>query len=190
MKLTKEQEIIKKLFKEFVTPWNSRSISSLIGISHVGSFKILKKLEKRGIVSSRKIGKANIYSLALDNPLARKEVEITLLIEAQNHKRWLEEFKDLENISSFVILFGSIIRNESSAKDIDLLVVAEKTNFNKIKDLIKEKDKISHKKIHLILQSPEEFNKDLESKNKVSLEIIKTSVVLFGQDKLVRSIKI
>jgi len=189
MKLTKEKEIIQRIFKDFQTLYNSRSISKLVGISHAGSFKILKKLEKRGIVISRKIGNASIYSLALANPLARKEIELSLLTDAQNHKRWLEEFKDLEDISDFVVLFGSVIRNESSARDIDILVVAEKNNFNKIKEVIKERNKISNKKIHLILQEPEEFHKDLNNKNKAILEIIKTGIVLSGQDNFVRSIK-
>ncbi|MBS3088408.1 nucleotidyltransferase domain-containing protein [Candidatus Pacearchaeota archaeon] len=189
MKPSKEQEIIRRIFKDFQTSYNSRSISKLVGLSHVGAFKILKKIEKKGIASSKKIGNAVIYSLNLANPLARKEIELSLLIDAQNHKRWLEEFKDLENISDFVVLFGSVIRSESSAKDIDVLVVAERSNFSKIKEIIKKRNEVSNKKIHLILQEPEEFKKDLDSRNKAILEIIKTGIVLFGQDNFVRKIK-
>ena len=56
-KLTKEQDIIKLLFKDFLADYNSRSISKLIGTSHPGAFKILKRLEKRDIVKFKRIGK-------------------------------------------------------------------------------------------------------------------------------------
>lgn len=184
MKTTKEQEIIKTLFKDFQTSYNSRSISKIVGISHPGAFKILKNLEKIEIVKSKKIGKASVYSLNLDNPIACKELEKILTIEAQNNKRWIEEFKTLEDKSEFVILFGSILTNEKTAKDVDILVVAEKTNFNKIKKIVYGRDKLSNKKMHLIIQQPKEFKKDLINENKVTLEIIKNGIVLFGQDKL------
>ena len=184
MKLSNEQKIIKILFKDFLILYNSRSISKLIGITHAGAFKILIKLEERGIVKHIKIGKAKIYSLNIDNPVADKEIEMALTIEAQNYEKWLEEFKELKNKANFVILFGSIIKNEESARDIDILVIAEKDKFVEIKRVISERNKISNKKIHLILQNPEEFKKDVNNKNKVMIEIIKTGIVLFGQDKI------
>lgn len=188
MELNSEQEIVKTLFKDFLNPYNSRSISKIIGISHPGAFKILKKLEKREIVRAKRIGKAVIYSLNMDNPIAIKEVEMVLVIEAQNHKKWIEEFKKLEDGVDFVILFGSILVNEKFARDIDILVVAEKSRYNKIKKAINERRQFSNKKIHLIFQNPEEFRKDVNKKNKIILEIIKNGVVLFGQDKMRKSV--
>ena len=184
MELSNEQKIIKILFKDFLSMYNSRSISKVIGITHAGAFKILIKLEKRGIVKHVKIGKTKIYSLNTNNPVSNKEIEMVLTIEAQNFKRWLEEFKELKNKADFVILFGSIIKNEESARDIDVLVVAERNKFIEIKRVINERNKISNKKIHLILQNPEEFKKDIKDKNKVMVDIIKSGIALFGQDKL------
>ncbi len=182
--MNKEQEIIKVLFKDLQNRYNSRSISKIVGMSHVGAFKILKKLEKKEIVKPERMGKAIFYSLNLKNPVARKEVERVLTIEAQDYKRWLEEFKELEDKVEFAILFGSIIKNERVARDIDISIVARQDKFNDIKSVIKERNKFSYKKIHLILQKPEEFKMDIYNKNKVMLEIIKTGVVLFGQDKI------
>lgn len=183
-KLTKEQEIIKLLFKDFLTHYNSRSISKVIGISHVGAFKILKNLEKRNIVNSLKIGNALIYSLNKGNPVTCKQIELALTIEAQNFSRWTEEFKEIGIKAIFVILFGSILKDEETAKDIDLLVVAEKNNFKEIKKLVDGRNKLLNKKIHLIFQIPEDFKKDLKYKNKVILEIINKGVVLFGQEEV------
>lgn len=186
-KLKKEQEILIILFKDFLSFYNSRNISKLIGISHAGAFKILKKLESKSIVFGKRIGKAIIYSLNFNNPVAKKELEMALAIEAQNNKRWLEEFKEIENKAEFAILFGSIIKNEDKSRDIDLLVVAKKESFEEIKRIIEARNKFLNKKIHLILQSVEEFTHDLNNKNKALVEIIKTGIILFKQENIIKA---
>lgn len=184
MELTKEQIIIKTLFKDFTTAYNSRNISKIVCMSHAGAFKIFKKIEKKEIVKPKRIGNAVIYSLNFENPLTKKIIETILLIESQNYKRWVEEFNELEEKTQFVVLFGSILKNEKNARDIDLLIVADKDKFNEIKRIIEEKTKISNKKIHIILQTMEDFSNDISNRNKVSIEIIKNGIVLFGQDKI------
>ena len=182
--LTKEQAIIKTLFKDFLAIYNSRSISKVVDMTHAGAFKILKRLEKRGIVISRPIGKAITYTLNFNNPVTRKEVEMVLVLEAQQHTRWLSEFKKLENNVQCVVLFGSILVDEKKAKDVDLLVVTDKENIEEVQAIIKERNEVAYKKIHLLLQLPQDFKNDIVSKNKVIVEIIKTGVVLFGQENI------
>ena len=183
-KLTKEQEIIKLLFKDLLIPYNSRSISKIIGISHAGAFKILKKLEKRNIVKPLRIGKAVIYSLNKENPVTWREIELALTLEAQNYKKWIEEFKSIRDKVKFVILFGSIVQDEKSARDIDLLAVADKSKFNELRKLIGERERFSTKKVHLLLQTPPDFKYDLGTKNKTMIEIIKRGIILFGQEEV------
>lgn len=185
-KLSKEQEIIKQIFKNPLEHYNSRSLSKEIGISHVGAFKILRRLEKRRIVKSERIGRAVIYSINNENPVAWKEIELTLAIEASNSLRWVEEFRSIQKIASFAVLFGSILKDEKNARDIDLLVVADKERFKDIKKEIEERNKILSKKVHLILQTPEEFDKDIKSRNNVIMEIIKKGIVLFGQEEITK----
>lgn len=189
-KLTKEQEIIKLLFKDFSASYNSRNISKIIGISHAGAFKILKKLEKREIVKSKRIGKALIYSLNMKNPIACKGIEMALVIEAQNFRRWIEEFRELEDKIKFLILFGSIIRNEKAARDIDLLIVTYKEKFKDIEKIIEETQKYTNRKIHPLIQTLENFTKDVGKKNKVMLEILKTGIVLFGQEEFRKTLEL
>ena len=183
-KLSKEQEIVKILFKDFLTLYNSRNISKLIGISHAGAFKILKKLERKDMVLPKRIGNSVIYSLNARNPIVCKEVELSLIIEAENFKKWREEFREIENKANFVILFGSVLRNEKEARDVDLLIVAGKKNFKSIEKIIEARKKISNKKIHALIQIPEDFKKDVIQKNKAIIEILKTGIVLFGQDEI------
>ncbi len=183
VKLTKEQEIIKLMFKDFLTEYNSRNISPKVGLTHSGAFRVLKKLEEKEIVKPRQVGKAVIYSLNPENPLTVKEIETALIIESLKHRMWIEEFKKLEGKVKFIVLFGSILRNEKEAKDIDLHVVADKKQYHKIKEIIKERNKILPKPIHLIFQTPADFKADIKRKYKVTIEIIKTGVILFGQDE-------
>ncbi len=182
VKLTKEQEIIKLMFKDFLTEYNSRSISPKIGLTHSGAFRALKKLKEKEIVKSRQIGKAIIYSLNLENPLTLREIEIALTIESLKYRMWIEEFKKLEGKAKSVVLFGSILKNEKEARDIDLHVVADKKEYYEIKKIIEERNKILPKPIHLIFQTPNDFKSDIKRKHKVTIEIIKTGIVLFGHD--------
>lgn len=186
MKLNNEHKAVLVLFKDFLTLYNSRNLSKVIGISHAGMFKLLKKLEIRGILKSKRIGKAVIYSLNMNNSVAKREIEMALTLEAQNYAKWIEEFSALKDILEFVVLFGSIIKDEKSARDIDILIVADKREFNKINQNIKDKNRVLNKKIHLILQSKEDFRKDINNKNKVMVDIIKNGIILFGQEKLTK----
>lgn len=183
VKLTKEQEIIKLMFKDFLIEYNSRNISPKVGLTHSGAFRALKKLEEKEIVKPRRVGKAVIYSLNLENPLTLKEIETALTIESLKHRMWIEEFKKLEGKAKFVVLFGSILRNEKEARDIDLHVVADKKQYHEIKKIIEERNKILPKPIHLVFQTPADFKTDIKRKYKVTIEIIKTGIVLFGQDE-------
>ena len=183
IKLTKEQEILMELFRNPFSQESIRGMAKKINLSPAGALKVFRKLQKRGLVISQKIGSSLIYSLNKDNILTNKEVEMILTIGSQNYPRWIEEFRKLEEESIFVIIFGSIIKNEKEAKDIDLLVCAEAKNFDNIKRIIKEKDNILSKKVHLIFQTKEDFKKDFIQKNKVTIEIIKTGIILFGQEK-------
>lgn len=183
LRLTKEQEIVKLMFKDFLSEYNSRNISPKVGLTHSGAFRVLKKLREKEIVTSRHIGKAVVYSLNLENPLTLKEIETALTIEALKHRMWIEEFKKMEGKAKSVVLFGSILRNEKEAKDIDIHVVADKKEYGEIKKIIEERNKILPKPIHLIFQTPNDFKSDIKRKYKVTIEIIKTGIVLFGQDE-------
>ena len=187
--MANEDKAILKILKNPYETYNSRSLSKIIGISHAGMFKLLKKLEKEGVLISKIIGKARIYSINFENSLAIKRAEFALMLEAHQKTKWIEEFKALKFETKSTVLFGSITRNEKEAKDIDLLVIADKNKFKGIRQIISDKNKITIKRIHLILQNEEDFKNDLKNKNKAIIEIIKTGIVLFGQEEFVKILK-
>lgn len=190
MKTDKKYEILRLLFKDFLNNYNSRSISKLIGISHAGAFKILKKLEKQEIVKSKRIGRAVIYSINFENPVACKEVELALVLDSQNYKRWIEEFKGLSKEGRIIAMFGSAVKDYSKAGDIDILIILNNNKeVDEINKFINEREKILPKKIHIIRMTSEDLVKNIRKKDKVIIDIIKNAIILYGYNKYVEILK-
>ena len=84
-----EKGIILKIFKEFTEDYNSSNISLTLGKTRVGTFKSLKRLEKKGLVKSKKLGRAIFYNEDLEDEYVKKNIEILLMEEAKNWQRWV-----------------------------------------------------------------------------------------------------
>jgi len=185
----KESEIVLKLFKDFSKNYNANSISKEINISSRGALKILKHLEKKHLVTSKKLGKAVFYKLSLDDLYVRKIVELLLIEESRNKaQRWIEEFKELFDYAEAVIIFGSIIKDSKHAHDIDVLIVYEIKNHEKISNFISAKNKVLFKKIHDIPQTLEDLKENLK-KNPAIIDAIRSGYILKGHDKITEVLK-
>lgn len=176
----KEKEIVRTLAKDFTTFYNARSLSKHVGMSHRGALKGLKNLEKIGILKSRTIGKAIIYKIVY-NEYTKKLLPLFLFEEAQNRAlRWMQEFKDFKEADS-LILFGSVLRSKDY-NDIDMMLLIKAKNLKILRGKIEAKNKILLKPIHSIWQTINDLKKNIQKNDKVVLEIIKTGIVLNGQE--------
>ena len=184
-----EKKIVLRLFKDFTMDYNSSSIAKVLDKTRVGAFKALNSLEKDTIVKGRKLGKAKFYKINLEDEYARKNVETLLMEEAKNYIRWKDELIQLFELTDIIILFGSIIRNEEKANDVDLLLVFNKKNNNKINDFIKEKNRLLIKKLHPIKQTRDDLRKNILKRDKVIIDAIKNGIVLHGHEKIIGMIK-
>ena len=184
-----EKKILLILFKDFSNYLNANSISKKVGISRIGSMKILKKLEKEELLLKKQIGKSIVYRLNLQKDYTKHLIVFLLSDEANNFKRWLNEFKELFAEERIVMLYGSTIRDYSKARDIDIMIIREKGDSEEIHRIIKERQKILPKKIHLIDLTPKEFLKNIEQKQSAIIDIIKNAIILYGQNKYVELIK-
>jgi len=186
----KEIEILLILAKDFSTDYNANNITKKIRITPAGAFKAMKNLEKKGLITGKKMGKAVFYKLNLNDYYTFRTIE-TLLINESKEKasRWLKEFKDLFNHVEILIIFGSIIGYPKKANDIDLLVVFRKEKNNLVNKIIDERRAISIKAIHLIKQTPADLNRNLKNNDKVILSAIKNGYILCGYDKLLGVVK-
>jgi predicted nucleotidyltransferase len=182
------------LIKEPLVDHSATSISGALGITRQGLWKTLNKLSKNKLISLNSIAdtKKSTLNIKLNfkNPITEKVVSLLLTKESLNYERWKADFVDLENLSSFVILFGSILHNPKEANDIDILaIVTSKNSFKPVDEAILKIQKIQIKKIHLIDLTKEEFKKELKNLNKAYLDALKKGVVLFGQDNYIKFIE-
>ena len=184
-----EKKIVLRLFKDFTVDYNSSSIAKVLNKTRVGTFKALNSLEKDTIVKGRILGKARFYRINLEDEYARKNVETLLMEEAKNYTRWKDELNELFGLTYIVILFGSIIRNEEKANDIDLLLVFDIKNNSKINQFIKEKNQLLIKKLHPIKQTKGDLIKNIIKRDKVVIDAIRSGIVLHGHEKIIGMIK-
>ncbi len=189
-------KILKILLKEFSVKHTITNIAKEIGMTRVGTWKTLKKLEKEKLVVLTGIGtgKTSTYSISLnwENPLLEKTLSLILTEEAIKNQRWLDNFKELENKVDFLIIYGSILYSKE-ANDIDILGVTNKNKFIGIESTISKIQKTQIKKIHALNFTEAEFKQELKNPNKIFIDAIKKGIILFRQEKFIkfiRSIKI
>lgn len=186
-----EMKLVLSILKSPESEYNSRNLARLIEISPMGALKIAKKLEKGNILKSKQIGKANIYSINLDNEYSQHYTTFLLKKEAEQAnpyvKRWIKELKKIKHAEA-IVLFGSVLEKENKARDIDSLILVNKKDFNKVKKEVEEINVINEKKVHPIYQTREDLNKHITEGNKVILNAIK-GIVVFGEDTLVPLLK-
>ena len=128
--------ILKVLLKDISIKHTITSMSKEVGLTRVGAWKVLKKLEEEKLIilSSVGTGKTSAYNINLNwnNPILEKMLVLALTEEALKNQRWMGNFSELENKVYFLIIYGSIIRSPKEASDIDILGVIRKNNFIKI----------------------------------------------------------
>jgi len=188
--LTKnERKALIILFKELSSYHNANSLSKNLGISRVGTMKMLKKLHKEELLIDKKIGKSIVYKLNLNYDYAIDLISFLLSDEANNFKRWKDEFKGLFKKERVVMFYGSAIRDYAKARDIDIMIIRGKKESGEVYKVIAERQKFIPKKIHVIDLTPEEFVKNLRQKKKAIMDIVKNAVILYGQNRYVGLIK-
>ena len=186
-------KILKILLKDFAVKPTITSLAKEIGMSRVGIWKVLKKIEaeKLIVLSPAGTGKTSIYTISLnwDNPLTEKTIALALTEEALNNQRWVSNFAELEDRVDFLIIYGSIVSFPKEANDIDILGVTNKNKFLAIEESIKKAQKTQIKKIHSINFTQIEFKQELEKPNKVFVDAIKKGIILFGQEKFIKFVR-
>ena len=96
----------------------------------------------------------------------------------------------LENLNKadIIIIFGSVLKIGEEAKDIDVLFMVKKKNFNFLKLEIEKLNKINEKKIHPIYQTFWDLKSNLIKNDRIILNAIK-GVVVKGENKFIDLIK-
>ncbi len=151
--------------------------------------KMLKKLLNENLLISKKIGKSTIYKLRLEDDYVRKLLAFLLADEANNFKRWKEEFRKLFKGDRIIMIYGSAIRNYAKASDIDIMLVIKKSEYKDVKKVIEKRQKILPKKIHSIELTSADLLQNIKEGKKPIIDIVQTAIILYGQDEYVDLLK-
>lgn len=187
-----EMLFVLRIFKSPEQEYNANSIAKQLGISAMGALKIGKRLEKEGILNSRKVGKASIYQINFDSKYARFYVTFALQREAQQAppyvRRWIEEVRKL-NTAKVAILFGSVLHKQKEARDIDVLLImdTDKKQFAKLQKQVETINSMNPKKIHPVYQTETDLRKHIKEKQGVVLNALK-GIVVFGEAVLMEAL--
>ena len=185
----KERKALLILFKDFTNYYNANSISKILGMSRIGAMKMLKKFLNENLLISKQIGNSIIYKINLDDDYARKLIAFLLADEANNFKRWKEEFKELFKKDRIVMLYGSAIIDYSKANDVDIMLIIKKSDYKEVRRVIEARQKILPKKIHSIELTSVDLLDNIRKGKKPIINIIKTAIILYEQDKYVEILK-
>ncbi|MEA3329803.1 MAG: hypothetical protein U9Q06_03600 [Nanoarchaeota archaeon] len=168
---------------------NINQISRELKVSVGGVFKILKDLEKKDIVSVKKIGNARYPYINLNNPEAVKLSELILLEEKRNLKGYSKVYaQEIGNFKDrkLIILFGSVLENKGF-NDVDVLFVTNKGK--EVSKFCLKISKVKTKPIVPLILKKNNLIKELNNKKKPIIEIFRTGVVLKGESIFLEVIK-
>lgn len=179
--------IVSSIFKSPEKEFNANSISKELGITPMGALKILKRLEKESILAAKAAGRATFYRINSSSDYARDYVRFILKREAEHSspyvRRWVSEARKLKN-ADIAIIFGSVLKKEGRANDVDVLLATSQERFGKLKEEIMELNKINEKEMHAVYQSLKDLEDNILRRDKVALNALK-GIVAFGEEKLI-----
>jgi hypothetical protein len=168
---------------------NINQISKILKISVGSAFKILKNLEKEGLMLSKTLGNAKFYQINLNNEETIKICELLLMEERRNlksySKLYAQELRNFKN-SELILLFGSILNN-SDFNDVDVLFLSDKPK--EISNFCLEVAKLRTKPIVPLILKKQDLIKEINNKNEAVLNILKTGIILKGESVFLEIIK-
>ncbi|NOZ64626.1 MAG: winged helix-turn-helix transcriptional regulator [Caldiserica bacterium] len=189
-------KILEFLLRNITQSYNINQIAKELKISVGGAHKILKSLEQDNILTSIKLGNAIFYRLNLDSKETQKICEL-ILLESKNRvlknnpaaKIYAEDLKEVESFSEAMILFGSILVKGKEARDVDVLFIVKSSQIKKVEDFCLRISSLRPKKVVPLLMSKNDFRNNLKKRDTVVVDILKTGVILSGEETIVKILK-
>ena len=182
---TNEQKIISYLFFHYQEQCSINGLAKRNNITPKGTHKILLKLQQDDLVSKKTIANATIYHLNFQNEKTQDIIQYVLKSTPSPNsyvKILKQDLEPLYKVTKVVILFGSTLHKGLQAQDIDLLLILNKNKLALIQSTIKEIEKIIPKKIHPILQTTSDIQKNLQQQDPVILSALQKNFILKGHN--------
>src|SRR3989338_7873974 len=109
---------LKVIFTDFLASYNSYNIREKLGISGVGSLKLLRSLKEKNLLISEKMGNAIFYRPNLRNEYVPKLLELIFFEHgglSSFVKGWIYDLRSFAPDTRAIFLFGSILAKGKSA---------------------------------------------------------------------------
>ncbi|MCH8003648.1 MAG: hypothetical protein IH934_03365 [Nanoarchaeota archaeon] len=187
------KKALKIIFTDFLTNYNSYNIKDKIGISDVGSLKLLRNLKEKNILVSEKMGNAIFYKANLKNKYVLKLLELIFLDHSNSSifvKGWIHDLRSFSQTTKAIFLFGSILRKGKNARDVDVcFILKSPKDYSKLQNKVNEMNKKSRLKIHPLYLTEKDFEEKLREKDKPLIDMVKNCVVVHGENLFVEVVK-
>ncbi|MBI5332225.1 MAG: winged helix-turn-helix transcriptional regulator [Candidatus Aenigmarchaeota archaeon] len=170
-----EKKILRFLLANFNKDYSINELAKSCGLSPNGAYEILKKFEKTGVVLPKNIANLKSYKIDFKN------------IEANKLRH--NDLKPLERITKLCVIFGSYITKKENPNDIDILFVLQKKDYKKYTQLLDRVRMTMPYKLHDIVQTKEDLDKNIRKGDKIVIETISRGIVLWGHDFFIKVIK-
>lgn len=184
-----EKNVLRMLLTSFVD-LSINQIARLAKLSPNGAYKILKKFENEGVLKSKQISNIKSYSLNFNDEKTGNILQLALIPSIEGRVKFrFDDLKELKQITLVCIMFGSYIDLKKEPNDIDLLFIIDTKHYKIYKENSMRIFKTIPIKVQDVLQTEEDFKKNILKKDKVIIDILKTGKIFWGQDKIFNIIK-
>ena len=187
----KEKLVLRALSAGINSDYSINQIAEQCDLSPNGAYKLLKKLEKEGILKVKLIANIKSYKLNFDDEKTERILALALMPYGLDErvKNRAQDLKALKDVTAACILFGSYITSKQKPNDLDVLFMLEKKNFNPYKKTLAKVQDIMPVKIHDVIQTRDDLTQNLKKNDPIVTQAMLKGRVLWGFDALVEGIK-
>ena len=187
------KKALKLIFTDFLTSYNSYNLKDKIGLSSAGSLKLLRSLNQKNLLLGKKMGNAIFYRPNFQNEYLIKLLELIFL----DHSNWSDFVKgwicDLRTFiphTGAILLFGSIMMKVKEAGDVYVCFILKSAkDYQKLQAMVSEMNKKNRLKIHPLYLTEKGFEQKLREKDKPLVEMVKSCMIIHGQELFVEVLK-
>lgn len=184
---------LKVIFSDFLTSYNAYSIREKLGISQVGSLKLLRSLKEKNILTGQKLGNATFYQPNLKNGYVLKLLELIYSDYSGLSsfvKGWVYDLQQFTQDTKAVFLFGSVLTKEKGAGDVDVcFILKDAVDYSKLQLKVEALNRKNRQRIHPLYLTEGAFREKLKEKDAPLVDMVRTCVVVHGQELFVGVLK-
>ncbi|MBI2144239.1 hypothetical protein HYU17_03765 [Candidatus Woesearchaeota archaeon] len=172
--------------------YSINDVAKACSITPNGAYKILRKLEKEGVLKAKHVANIKAYKPDFDNEKTMRVYELAFMPDElipSRIKLRADDFKQLKAVTKACILFGSYITTKQKPDDIDALFVVGKNSFEGYKKTLAKVQDITPVKIHDIVQTTEDLRQNLKKNDQIVTEALHRGIALWGFGTIIQVIK-